>query len=127
AEQAGVPVLPGYRGADQRDEAFAAAASQVRYPVMLKPAAGGGGIGMQLVSREADLRDALARARRTARAAFGDERLILEHAVERPRHVEIQLLADTHGTVIALGELDCSARSEEHTSELQSRVDLVFR
>ncbi len=77
---------------------------------MVKPAAGGGGIGMQLVARESDLRDALARARRTARTAFGDERLILERAIERPRHVEIQLLADTHGTVIALGERDCSAQ-----------------
>jgi len=110
AEQAGVPILPGYRGADQRDEAFAAAATRIGYPVMLKPAAGGGGIGMQLVTSAADLRDALARARRTARAAFGDERLILERAVERPRHVEIQLLADTHGTVITLGERDCSAQ-----------------
>jgi len=110
AEAAGVPVLPGYRGADQRDEAFARSAATVGYPVMLKPAAGGGGIGMQLVTREADLRDALARARRTATSAFGDERLILERAIERPRHVEIQLLADTHGSVIALGERDCSAQ-----------------
>jgi acetyl-CoA/propionyl-CoA carboxylase biotin carboxyl carrier protein len=110
AEGAGVPVVPGYRGADQQDDAFAAAAKAVGYPVMLKPAAGGGGIGMQLVTRDADLREALARARRTARAAFGDERLILERAVERPRHVEIQLLADAHGTVLALGERDCSAQ-----------------
>ncbi|MDP9245766.1 MAG: ATP-grasp domain-containing protein, partial [Chloroflexota bacterium] len=99
AERAGVPVIPGYRGADQQDHAFAAAARTVGYPVMLKPAAGGGGIGMQLVAREADLSEALARARRTATAAFGDERLILERAIERPRHVEIQLLADAHGTV----------------------------
>ena len=110
AESAGVPVLPGYRGADQQDEAFADAARSVGYPVMLKPAGGGGGIGMQLVAREPDLRDALARARRAGRAAFGDERLILERAVERPRHVEIQLLADAHGTVMALGERDCSAQ-----------------
>jgi len=110
AERAGVPVLPGYRGADQQDDAFANAAGVIGYPVMLKPAAGGGGIGMQLVARDADLREALARARRTARAAFGDERLILERAIERPRHVEIQLLADTHGTVLALGERDCSAQ-----------------
>ncbi len=81
AERAGVPVVPGYRGADQRDDAFASAASTVGYPVMLKPAAGGGGIGMQHVAHDADLRDALARARRTARAAFGDERLILERAI----------------------------------------------
>ena len=110
AERAGVPVVPGYRGADQEDDAFAKAAKAVGYPVMLKPAAGGGGIGMQLVARDADLREALARARRTARAAFGDERLILERAIERPRHVEIQLLADAHGTVLALGERDCSAQ-----------------
>ena len=110
AERAGVPVLPGYRGDDQQDDAFAAAAKTVGYPVMLKPAAGGGGIGMQLVARDADLRDALARARRTARAAFGDERLILERAIDRPRHVEIQLIADAHGTVQALGERDCSAQ-----------------
>jgi acetyl-CoA/propionyl-CoA carboxylase biotin carboxyl carrier protein len=110
AERAGVPVLPGYRGADQQDGAFASAAKAVGYPVMLKPAAGGGGIGMQLVTREADLPEALARARRTARAAFGDERLILERAIERPRHVEIQLLGDAHGTVVALGERDCSAQ-----------------
>src|SRR5256885_656732 len=109
AERAGVPVVPGYRGADQRDEVFAKAARSVEYPVLLKPAAGGGGIGMQLVTEEADLREALARARRTARAAFGDERLILERAIDRPRHVEIQLLADAHGTVRVLGERDCSA------------------
>ncbi|HTJ61619.1 MAG TPA: biotin carboxylase N-terminal domain-containing protein [Candidatus Saccharimonadales bacterium] len=110
AERAGVPVIPGYRGADQKDGAFASAARTVGYPVMLKPAAGGGGIGMQLVANDANLRDALARARRTARAAFGDERLILERAIERPRHVEIQLLADAHGTVLVLGERDCSAQ-----------------
>ncbi len=110
AERAGVPVLPGYRGADQQDDAFAKAAKAVGYPVMLKPAAGGSGIGMLSVTRDADLREALARARRTARGAFGDERLILERAIERPRHVEIQLLADAHGTVLALGERDCSAQ-----------------
>jgi len=98
AERAGVPVVPGYRRTDQQDDAFVKAAKAVGYPVMIKPAAGGGGIGMQLVARDTDLPEALARARRTARAAFGDERLILERAIERPRHVEIQLLADTHGT-----------------------------
>ena len=110
AEAAGVPVVPGYRGADQRDEAFARSADAVGYPVLLKPAGGGGGIGIQLVTREADLADALARARRTARAAFGDERLILERAIERPRHVEVQVLADRYGTVWTLGERDCSAQ-----------------
>jgi acetyl-CoA/propionyl-CoA carboxylase biotin carboxyl carrier protein len=77
---------------------------------MLKPAAGGGGIGMQLVAAERGMHDGLARARRTAQSAFSDERLILERAIERPRHVEIQLLADGHGTVLSLGERDCSAQ-----------------
>src|SRR4029079_3991603 len=66
--------------------------------------------GVQFVARDAALRAARARSRRTARAAFGDERLILERAIERPRHVEIQLLADAHGTVFVLGERDCSAQ-----------------
>ncbi|HUQ16605.1 MAG TPA: biotin carboxylase N-terminal domain-containing protein [Candidatus Saccharimonadales bacterium] len=110
AEAAGVPVLPGYRGADQRDEAFLAAAKEIGYPVMLKPAAGGGGIGMQLVTAEPAMGAALARARRTAQGAFGDERLILERAVTAPRHVEVQLLGDTHGALMTVGERDCSAQ-----------------
>jgi len=110
AERADVPVLPGYRGADQRDDAFLSAARSAGYPVMVKPAAGGGGIGMQLVTGEAGLRDALARARRTATAAFGDERLILERAVARPRHVEIQILADAFGRVETFTERDCSVQ-----------------
>ena len=110
AEAAGVPVLPGYRGEDQRDEAFLAAAERTGYPVMLKPAAGGGGIGMQEVASEAGMREALARARRTARGAFGDERLILERAVRAPRHVEVQLLGDDHGSLVTVGERDCSAQ-----------------
>ena len=110
AERAGVPLLPDERGADQRDEAFLAAARRIGYPVMVKPLAGGGGIGMQLVSAEAGLREALARARRQAGAAFGDERVFLERAVLRPRHVEVQILADEHGQVVAVGERDCSAQ-----------------
>ncbi len=110
ADRAGVPVLPGSRGADQRDEAFVEAARAAGYPVMVKPAAGGGGIGMQLVAGEPALRDALARARRTATAAFGDERLILERAVARPRHVEIQILADSFGRIETFTERDCSAQ-----------------
>ena len=110
AAAAGVPVLPGYQGDDQRDEAFLAAAKHTGYPVMLKPAAGGGGIGMQLVATEAAMREALARARRTAQGAFGDERLILERAVSAPRHVEIQVLGDERGSLMTVGERDCSAQ-----------------
>ena len=110
AEQAKAPLLPDARGEDQRDEAFLSAAKRIGYPVMVKPVAGGGGIGMQLVAEERVLRDALARARRQAAAAFGDERVFLERAVTRPRHVEVQILADAHGSVVALGERDCSAQ-----------------
>jgi len=110
AQAAGVPILPGYQGEDQRDETFLAAAARTGYPVMLKPGAGGGGIGMQHVASEAEMREALALARRTARGAFGDERLILERAVGAPRHVEIQLLGDDHGSLVTVGERDCSAQ-----------------
>ena len=110
AERAKVPVLPGYRGADQSDDAFISAARSVGYPVMIKPTAGGGGIGMQTVTAEPQLRDALARARRIATSAFGDERVLLERLVERPRHVEVQMLADDHGSVISVGDRDCSAQ-----------------
>src|SRR5438105_1885872 len=110
AERVKVPVVPGYRGDDQSDEAFLRAARSIHYPVMIKPVAGGGGIGMQTVREESQLRDALARARRIATAAFGDERLLMERLVERPRHVEVQVLADTHGTVFTVGDRDCSAQ-----------------
>ena len=110
AERVKVPVVPGYRGDDQSDEAFLRAARSIHYPAMIKPVAGGGGIGMQTVREESQLRDALARARRIATAAFGDERLLMERLVERPRHVEVQVLADTHGTVFTVGDRDCSAQ-----------------
>ncbi|MDQ2915152.1 MAG: ATP-grasp domain-containing protein [Chloroflexota bacterium] len=110
AERVKAPVLPGYRGKDQSDDAFVRAARSVGYPVMIKPVAGGGGIGMQTVREEPQLRDALARARRIATSAFGDERLLLERLVERPRHIEVQILADDHGTVVSVGDRDCSAQ-----------------
>ena len=110
AHRARVPVLPGYMDADQRDDAFTAAAERIGYPVMVKPVAGGGGIGMQRVREPSGLRDALAKARRIATASFGDERLMLEQLIERPRHVEVQILADTHGQIFALGERDCSTQ-----------------
>jgi acetyl/propionyl-CoA carboxylase alpha subunit len=110
AERAKVPVVPGYRGEDQSDDAFISAARSVGYPVIIKPVAGGGGIGMQTVKAEPQLRDGLARARRIATSAFGDERLLLERLVERPRHIEVQVLADDHGTVISVGDRDCSAQ-----------------
>ncbi len=110
ATRAGVPVLAGYQGDDQSDEAFREAAKRIGYPVMVKPLGGGGGIGMQRVREPAALPEALAKARRIATASFADERLMLERLVERPRHVEVQVLADTLGAIVALGERDCSAQ-----------------
>ncbi len=108
--EAGVPCVPGYEGESQGADAFAAAASDIGYPVMVKAAAGGGGRGMRRVDDEADLASALALARSEAQSAFGSGELILEKAVLRPRHVEIQVFADDHGAVIHLGERDCSVQ-----------------
>jgi geranyl-CoA carboxylase alpha subunit len=108
--EAGVPCVPGYEGEDQSDGALLAAAESIGYPVMVKAAAGGGGRGMRLVARAADLADALRAARSEAENAFGSGELILEKAIQRPRHVEIQVFADDHGGVIHLGERDCSVQ-----------------
>ncbi len=106
--QAGMPCIPGYQDADQSDSAFIAAAQQIGYPVMVKAASGGGGRGMRLVHTAEDLPNALASARSEALQAFASAELILEKAILAPRHIEIQLLADSHGHCIHLGERDCS-------------------
>ena len=106
----GVPVLPGYDDADQTDERLTAEARRIGLPLLVKPSAGGGGKGMHVVRAPGQLADALAAARREAGRAFGDDRLILERLLERPRHVEIQLLLDRHGDGVHLGERDCSAQ-----------------
>ena len=108
AESAGVPVVPGHTPADQSDATIADAARRIGFPVLLKPSEGGGGIGMKVVRDEASLLPSIAQARREATAAFGDGTLYIERLVERPRHVEIQVLADHHGNVIHLFERECS-------------------
>ncbi len=108
ATTAGVPILPGYDGAAQDAATLRAEAKRIGYPLMVKAVAGGGGRGMRLVASEAELDAALASAAAEANSAFGDARLLLERAVERARHVEIQVFADSHGNVIHLGERDCS-------------------
>jgi len=108
AETLGIPIVPGYDGADQTDKALLAAAATIGAPILVKPSAGGGGKGMRTVRSVDDLPAALAAARREAQAAFGDDRLILERLVEGPRHVEVQLLFDGHGAGVHLGERDCS-------------------
>ncbi len=106
--QHGVPVVPGEVPADQSDEAIAAAAAHVGLPALIKPSAGGGGIGMREVLDTASAIDSVRAARRDALAAFGDGTLYVEHLVERPRHVEIQIIGDGRGHMVHLGERECS-------------------
>jgi acetyl-CoA carboxylase biotin carboxylase subunit len=105
---AGVPIMPGYDGAEQENEHFYTAAAEIGYPVMVKAAAGGGGKGMRLVTSPDDLVDALAAARREAQQAFGSDDLLLEKALVRPRHIEVQIIGDQQGQIIHLGERECS-------------------
>ncbi len=105
---AGVPVLPGYAGAQQDLEHLAREARALPLPLIVKPAAGGGGKGMQIVRHEREIGAALAAARRLAESAFGDGALLLERYLPAPRHIEVQVFADTHGQLLHLGERDCS-------------------
>ncbi|HEX2546551.1 MAG TPA: biotin carboxylase N-terminal domain-containing protein [Ramlibacter sp.] len=110
AHARGVPCLPGYEGPDQSDQAFEAAGRDLGFPLMVKAAAGGGGRGMRLVTEAARLLPAVQSARSEALSAFGSGELLLECALLRPRHVEIQVFADLHGNCIHLGERDCSVQ-----------------
>jgi excisionase family DNA binding protein len=110
AAEHGVQVLPGYDGMDQDDARLEAEATRLGYPLLVKPSAGGGGKGMRVVRDGSALGEALDAARREAARAFGDDRLILERLLEGPRHVEVQLLFDEHGSGVHLGERDCSAQ-----------------
>ena len=105
---AGVPVVPGRSEPGMTDADLLAAADEVGFPVLVKPSAGGGGKGMRLVHAPGELAEALVSARREAASSFGDDTLFLERFVTRPRHVEVQVLADAHGTVLHLGERECS-------------------
>ncbi|MET3986102.1 biotin carboxylase N-terminal domain-containing protein [Streptomyces sp. PvR034] len=105
---AGVPVVPGSSGSGLSDAELTAASREIGMPVLLKPSAGGGGKGMRLVRDEALLGEEIAAARREARSSFGDDTLLVERWVDRPRHIEIQVLADAHGNVVHLGERECS-------------------
>ncbi|MEO0400410.1 MAG: acetyl-CoA carboxylase biotin carboxylase subunit [Pseudomonadota bacterium] len=105
---AGVPIAPGYQGADQDPATFKKSAAEIGYPVLLKAAAGGGGKGMRLVEREADLDAALDAAKREALSAFGDDQFLVEKYIANPRHVEVQVFGDAHGNVVHLFERDCS-------------------
>ncbi|GAA1468301.1 acetyl/propionyl/methylcrotonyl-CoA carboxylase subunit alpha [Microbacterium thalassium] len=104
----GVPTVPGFSAAGMTDADIARAADEAGYPLLVKPSAGGGGKGMQIVREPGGLADALGAARRIAAASFGDDTLLLERLIERPRHIEVQVLADDHGAVVHLGERECT-------------------
>ena len=107
-EKATVPLVPGYHGEDQDPELLRVAADRIGYPVLIKASAGGGGKGMRVVLESAAFADALAGAKREALSGFGDDRVLLEKYLTKPRHVEIQVFCDSHGNALYLFERDCS-------------------
>nr|WP_314544981.1 acetyl/propionyl/methylcrotonyl-CoA carboxylase subunit alpha [uncultured Massilia sp.] len=109
-EGAGVPLVPGYHGDDQDPQLLQREADRIGYPVLLKASAGGGGKGMRVVERSDDLQAALASCKREAISSFGDDKVLVEKYLTRPRHIEIQVFADTHGNCVYLHERDCSVQ-----------------
>jgi 3-methylcrotonyl-CoA carboxylase alpha subunit len=107
-EQAGVPLVPGYHGEGQDEAILAKAAGKIGYPVLVKASAGGGGRGMRIVRSAADLSAAIVSAKREAKAAFGDDRLLIEKYVDNPRHIEVQVIGDSHGNLLSLFERECT-------------------
>ncbi|TAN56964.1 MAG: acetyl/propionyl/methylcrotonyl-CoA carboxylase subunit alpha [Rhodospirillales bacterium] len=108
--RAGVPLVPGYHGTDQSNAAIEREAQRIGWPVLIKASAGGGGKGMRIVTQASELSDAISSARREAKAAFGDDTLLVEKYLNRPRHVEIQIFADKLGNAVYLFERDCSVQ-----------------
>ncbi|RYF13453.1 MAG: ATP-grasp domain-containing protein, partial [Comamonadaceae bacterium] len=109
-EKAGVPLVPGYHGNDQDPALLQREADRIGYPVLIKASAGGGGKGMRAVDKAADFAAALASCQREARNSFGDEAVLVEKYVTRPRHIEIQVFGDTQGNYVYLFERDCSVQ-----------------
>jgi 3-methylcrotonyl-CoA carboxylase alpha subunit len=107
-EQAGVPLVPGYHGEAQDDATLAKAADKIDFPVLVKASAGGGGRGMRIVRSANELAAALVSAKREAKAAFGDDRMLIERFVENPRHIEVQIIGDSHGNLLSLFERECT-------------------
>ena len=106
--KAGVPIVPGYQGKDQRLATLARHAKSLGYPVLIKAVAGGGGIGMRRVVKAQAFREALGSARRESQNAFGSTRVLIEKYIAKPRHVEVQIFADSHGSIVHMFERDCS-------------------
>jgi len=107
-EKAGVPLVPGYHGEAQDEATLAKAADQIGFPVLVKASAGGGGRGMRVVGSAAELAPAIVSAKREAKAAFGDDRMLIEKFVQNPRHIEVQVIGDSHGNLVSLFERECT-------------------
>src|SRR5258708_744884 len=107
-EKAGVPLVPGYHGEAQDEQTLAKAADKIGFPVLVKASAGGGGRGMRMVHSQGEVAAAIVRAKREAKAAFGDDRVLIEKFVENPRHIEVQIIGDTHGNLLSLFERECT-------------------
>ncbi|MGI2260048.1 biotin carboxylase N-terminal domain-containing protein [Shewanella sp. GXUN23E] len=109
-EKAGVPLVPGYHGDDQSDAVLLAESTRIGYPQLIKAAFGGGGKGMRVVESAKEIQEAIDSARREARSAFGNDKLLIERYLRKPRHVEVQVFADTHGNCVYLSDRDCSVQ-----------------
>jgi len=107
-EKAGVPLVPGYHGEAQDEATLAKAADKIGFPVLVKASAGGGGRGMRVVRSAAELGPAIVSAKREAKAAFGDDRMLIEKYVDNPRHIEVQVIGDSHGNLLSLFERECT-------------------
>jgi 3-methylcrotonyl-CoA carboxylase alpha subunit len=107
-EKAGVPLVPGYHGEAQDDATLAKAADKIGFPILVKASAGGGGRGMRIVRSAAELAPAIVSAKREAKAAFGDDRMLIEKYVDNPRHIEVQIIGDSHGNLLSLFERECT-------------------
>jgi 3-methylcrotonyl-CoA carboxylase alpha subunit len=107
-EKAGVPLVPGYHGEAQDEATLAKAADKIGFPVLVKASAGGGGRGMRVVNSAAELSAAIVSAKREAKAAFGDDRMLIEKYVQNPRHIEVQIIGDSHGNLLSLFERECT-------------------
>ena len=107
-EKAGVPLVPGYHGEAQDEATLAKAADKIGFPVLVKASAGGGGRGMRVVNSAGELAAAIVSAKREAKAAFGDDRMLIEKFLQNPRHIEVQIFGDSHGNLLSLFERECS-------------------
>jgi 3-methylcrotonyl-CoA carboxylase alpha subunit len=124
-ESSGVPVVPGYHGEDQSFATLQAAADVIGYPVLVKAAAGGGGRGMRLVGKAEELAEAVAGAKREAGASFGNDQVLIEKYIERPRHIEVQVFGDSHGNVVSLFERECTLQ-RRHQKVVEEALSIAI-